>query len=79
MVCKYNSDKCKLYKRCGLYNHLGNEFRYNHCDSANNDEQECNLYQAWEENVRLKKQIADGGLEEKTKEDTEILEQRGLN
>ncbi len=44
----------------------------------------CPLYNALQENARLKKQIADGGLEEKAKEDkrledARLLRQIGLN
>lgn len=44
-------------------------------------EKNCPLYLAWEENVQLKKQIADGGLEEKAKtgKDDKLLGQRELN
>ena len=42
-------------------------------------EKNSQLYLAWEENARLKQQIADGSLEERAKGDAEILEQRELN
>ncbi|MBI4979940.1 hypothetical protein HZC30_00105 [Candidatus Woesearchaeota archaeon] len=35
----------------------------------------CQLYQAWEENARLKKQSADGSLEERVRKDLQILGQ----
>ncbi len=42
-------------------------------------EKNCQLYQAWEENAKLKKQTADGGLEAKTKADDRLLGQIELN
>ncbi len=38
----------------------------------------CQLHETLQENVRLKKQIADGGLEEKAKEDDRLRDEKLL-
>ncbi len=66
---------CEYQLSCTVYGTMSKRYHSDNCDNTFSRGQNCQLYQAWEENAQLKKQIADGGLEEKAKEDEIVLGQ----